>query len=151
MGYVKLRLNTKLVFDPSYPNIDNNNFWEYWTDFYEGAVEALPPNTPSPRGKEMNLCMFIDSNHAGDKWTRLSRTGLMIYMIMAIINWYSERHSTIETSEFGTEFVAMKDGIETLCIIQYKLRMMGFLFLGPHMFMEITCQLSITSQNQSQY
>ena len=68
MGYLKLRHNSRLVFNHSYPNIDNSNFCDCdWTDFYEGAVEAIPSHTPRPRGKEVNPCMFIDSNYAGDK------------------------------------------------------------------------------------
>ena len=58
--------------------------------------------------------MFIDSNHAGDKQTRRSRTGFMIDMNMSLINWYSKKQSTIESSVFGVEFVAMKVGVETL-------------------------------------
>ena len=49
----------------------------------------------------------------------------MIYMNISLINWYSKRQSTIETSIFGAEFVAMKVRIKTLCAIWYKLRMMG--------------------------
>ena len=68
MGYLKLRHNYRLVFDPSYLDIDHSNFWDYdWTDLYEGAVEAIPPNAPWPRQKEVDLCMFIDSNCAGNK------------------------------------------------------------------------------------
>ena len=44
---------------------------------------------------------------------------------MLLINWYSEKQFTIETSVFGAEFVTMKMGVETLCTIQNKLRMMG--------------------------
>ena len=69
--------------------------------------------------------MFIDSNHAGDKQTGRSRTRFMIYINMPIINWYSKKQSIIEKSVFGTEFVAMKFGIEALHVIKYKLRMMG--------------------------
>ena len=69
--------------------------------------------------------MFIDSNHAGDKQTGRSRTRFMIYINMPLINWYSKKQSIIEKSVFGTEFVAMKFGIEALHVIKYKLRMMG--------------------------
>ena len=56
MGYLKLRHNSRSAFDPSYPDIDHSNFWECnWTDFYEGAVEAIPPNAPQPRWKEVGL------------------------------------------------------------------------------------------------
>ena len=114
MGYQKLRHNSRLMFDPSYPDIDHSNFQECnWTDFFEGAVETIPPNTSSPRGKEVDFHMFVDSDHAGNKWIRRSRTGFMIYMNMSLINWYSKKQSTIEASVFGAEFVAMKVGIKT--------------------------------------
>ena len=83
MGYLKLRYNSRLAFDPSYPNIDHSNFWDCdWTDFYEGALEAIPPNTPPLRRKEVDLHMFIDSNHAGNKRTR-SRMGFVVFMNMS--------------------------------------------------------------------
>ncbi|KAL7460517.1 hypothetical protein ACHAXS_000964 [Conticribra weissflogii] len=34
-------------------------------------------------------------------------------------------HATIETGVFGTEFVAMKTGVDMLRVLRYKLRMMG--------------------------
>ena len=43
----------------------------------------------------------------------------------------SKKQSTVETSVFGAEFVAMKIGIETLRGIRYKLRMMGVPISGP--------------------
>ncbi len=69
--------------------------------------------------------MFVDSDHAGDQRTRRSQSGFLIYLNTALISWYSKRQSTIETCTFGAEFVAMKTGVEALCGIHYKLRMMG--------------------------
>ena len=38
MGYLKLRYNSRLVFDPSYSDIDHSNFQKCnWKDFYEGG------------------------------------------------------------------------------------------------------------------
>jgi hypothetical protein len=42
-----------------------------------------------------------------------------------MIDWLSKKQSTVETSVFGIEFCTMKHGIENLCGICYKLRMMG--------------------------
>ena len=64
-----------------------------------------------------NLVKAEDSDHAGNKLTRRSRTRVMMYMNMSLITWYSNRQFTIEPSVFGAEFVAMKVGIETLCAI----------------------------------
>ena len=43
----------------------------------------------------------------------------------------SKRQPTVESSVFGAEFVAMKQGVETLRGIRYKLRMMGVRVDGP--------------------
>jgi hypothetical protein len=50
---------------------------------------------------------------------------------MSLINWLSQKQPTIELSVFGTEFVAMKLGMEALQGIRYKLRMMGVPIAGP--------------------
>ena len=132
MAYLKQKHNTRLVFDPTIPDINLNNFPKYdWTEFYGDVKEALPPDMPEPLGKEVDLIMNVDSDHAGDKATRRSRSGLLIFMNMACIDWLSQKQPTIETSVFGAEFVAMKLGIERLRGIRYKLRMMGIPISGP--------------------
>jgi hypothetical protein len=50
---------------------------------------------------------------------------------MSLINWLSQKQSTIELSVFGAEFVAMKLGVEALWGIRYKLRMTGVPIAGP--------------------
>ena len=67
MDYLKLGHDSRLAFVQSYPDIYHGIFWDCdWTDFYESAVEAIPPNAPPPR-EEVDLHMFINSNYAGDK------------------------------------------------------------------------------------
>ena len=93
--------------------------------------EALPLNAPEPHGWDIDLHIFVDSDHAGDKLMQWSHTGFIIYLNSAPIVWYSKKQSTIETSVFGTEFVAMKQGMEALWGLHYKLGMMGVKISGP--------------------
>ena len=102
-----------------------------WCDFYGDTKEVFPPNAPEPRGKEVVLRIFVDSDHAGDKLTRRSRTGYIIFLKNAPIAWLSKKQANIETSVFGAEFGAMKIGMETPWGLQYKLRMMGVPILVP--------------------
>ena len=46
-------------------------------------------------------------------------------MVLLLVMWLSKKQATIETSVFGSEFVALKHGIETVRGLRYKLRMMG--------------------------
>ena len=93
-------------------------------------TKAIPPNAPDPRGKSVDLRMWVDSDHAGDKITRRSRTGYFVFLNTALIDWLSKKQATIESSVFGAEFIAMKTGVEALRGIRYKLRMMGVPLTG---------------------
>ena len=98
-AYIKNKHNSRMIFDPTYPNIDSSVFKECdWREFYGDVKEAIPPNAPPPRGKEVVMRLFVDSSHADDKLTRRSRTGYFIYMNMAPIAWLSKKQATIETS-----------------------------------------------------
>jgi hypothetical protein len=134
-AYLEKKHNSRIIFDPTYPSIDKTKFLECnWKEFYGDVQEAIPPNAPKPRGKEVDLRLFVDSDHAGDQRLRRSRTGFLIYLNMAPIVWFSKRQPTIETSVFGAEFVAMKVGMETVRGLRYKLRMMGVPLSGPSHF-----------------
>jgi hypothetical protein len=50
---------------------------------------------------------------------------------MAPIVWHSKKQAMIETSVFGAEFIAMKQGMEALQCLRYKLQMMGVSVSGP--------------------
>ena len=131
-AYLKKKHNARMVFDPTYPDINMSVFKKHdWTSFYGDIKESIPIDRPEPRGKEVDLRMFVDADHAGDKRTRRSRTGFFIFLNSAVITWMSKRQPTVETSVFGAEFVAMKQGVETLRGIRYKLRMMGVPISGP--------------------
>jgi hypothetical protein len=56
---------------------------------------------------------------------------VLIFCNNALTDWVSKRQPTIETSVFGAEFVAMKYGMEKLCALRYKLRMMGVRIDAP--------------------
>jgi hypothetical protein len=97
---------------------------------YNDVKEIIPSDATVSCGKEVDLRLFVDSDHDGEQFTRRSRTGSVIYLNMAPIVWLSKRHPTVESSVFGAEFVAMKNVIETCCGLHYKLIMMGVALSG---------------------
>jgi hypothetical protein len=102
-----------------------------WTKFYGYVKEAIPVDMPEPLGKDVDVCMMCDSDHARNKRTRHSRAGFLIFYNMALIDWISKKQATIETSVFGAEFIVMKHGIKKLRGLCYKLCMMGIPLTGP--------------------
>ena len=98
---------------------------------YPDAIDLMPPNIPSPRGKRIQINAFVDADHAGESTTRRSQTGIIIYGNMAPLKWFSKRQNTCEASTFGSEFVAMRILVEMLIGLRYKLRMFGIPIDGP--------------------
>jgi hypothetical protein len=132
-AYLEPRHASILVFDPTYPHIDETLFNAEcdWKPFYGDVKESIPDNAPVPCGMPIVLHAYVDSDHAGDKATRRSRTGYIIYLNGAPIDWFSKKQNTIESLNFGSEFVALKTVMEKLRGLRYKLHMMGFQIDGP--------------------
>jgi hypothetical protein len=131
-SYLKHHTSSHLVFDPQYIAWEKADFQEYdWQEFYKDTTEAIPPNTPEPRGYAVQINAFVDANHAGNKITRCSHTGILIYLNRAPTIWYFKAQNTVEASTFGSEFIAMRILVELLESLQYKLRMMGIPIDGP--------------------
>jgi hypothetical protein len=94
-------------------------------EFYPDAEELVPPNAPEPLGREIQINCFVDADHAGNVVTRRSHTGIIIFLNMAPISWYSKRQNTVESSTYSSEFIALKTATEQIIALRYKLRMMG--------------------------
>ena len=52
------------------------------------------------------------------------------------LHWFSKEQSRVETSVFGAKFVVMKQCIDALRDLRYKLRMLGIPRSGPSYFCE---------------
>jgi hypothetical protein len=128
-AYLKARPNAEMVFDPTPIEPDKTLFerqdWSYSAYGYEDLKEELPSDMPVPHGQLMTMRVFVDADHAGDQVTCRSRTGFIVFLNKAPIYWSSKKQNSCETSTFGSEFVAMKQAMEFVQGLKYKLRMMG--------------------------
>ena len=131
-GYLKESPRRRLYFDSDHPKISEGRFQRFeWEDFYKDAKEEIPLDMPEPRGKEVSIHCFVDASHASDKVTRRSQTGILIFVNRAPIIFYSKKQNSVETSTFGSEFTAMKQAVELIKGLRYKLRMFGVPLDGP--------------------
>jgi hypothetical protein len=131
-AYLGIHHNARVVIDTTYTDVDMDTLVKTdWKLMYGDVKENIHSDSPVYRGKEVDLHLFVDSDLDGEQFTRRSRTGFVIYLNMAPIVWFSKRQPTVESSVFGEDFVAMKNGIETCHGIRYKLRMTGVALSGP--------------------
>ena len=128
-AYLHKYHNTELVYDLSDRVVEQDVFERRdWTSSEFGAVqgkEEVPSNMPEPRGLGFVMRVKVDTDHASDTLTRLSRMGFLVYLICALIYWWSKKQNSVESSSFGSEFIAMKQCCEYVHGLRYKLRMMG--------------------------
>jgi hypothetical protein len=80
------------------------------------------------------LLPSLDADHAGCRMTRRSHTGILIYAQSSPIIWYSKRQNTVESSTFGSKFIAMKTAVDQIEALRYKLHMMGFQYRDPQAY-----------------
>ena len=115
-AYLKKYHNTELVYDPSDPVVDENDFKRRdWASSEFGHLkgkEEFPANMPEPRGHGFIMRAKVDADHASDTVSRQSRTGFLIYLNCALVYWWSKKQTSVESSSFGSEFVAMKQCCE---------------------------------------
>lgn len=73
----------------------------------------------------MSITAYVNSDHAHDKATRRSITGLIIIVGRTPVLYFSKRQGAIETSTYGAEFIAMKTAVEEVISVRYMRRCLG--------------------------
>ena len=111
-SYLKYFHNTKLVYDPSDPVVDMSQFERRdWTSSEFGHIDGkgdLPPNMPQPQGLGFIMTAKVNADHASSTVTKRLRTGLLVNIINVLVYWWSKKQTSIQSSFFGSEFIAMK-------------------------------------------
>ena len=129
--YLETHSTNELTFDPQQyylsPSIlqEASEKGRAMASLYKDAADEIPPNAPEPRGKAVQINCFVNADHAGDRITRRSHTGILLYVNKAPVSWYSKKQTTVESSTFGSEFVALRLASEQIISLRYKLRMFG--------------------------
>ena len=105
--------DTWLVLDPTYPTIVIDSFPLYdWTGFYGDVMEAIPHDMNVPfLGKDLNVRMMCNSDHAGDKRTRCSHTGFLIWLrpqsLVPSSLWWSTSNWEVEGTAVKLHMMGM--------------------------------------------
>ena len=68
-SYLRDHSNSKMAFDPSYPEINFSEFKDNdWDEFYKGVEEAVQRMLRGPLGKDVDLRMLVDSDHVEKRY-----------------------------------------------------------------------------------
>jgi hypothetical protein len=127
-GYLRKFYAGHIVIDKGKPPIRDHakfNLGMDWLEFYPDAEENLPHDMPTPTGDLAMLTCYVDADHARDKVTCRSVTGIVLLLNNTPVSWVSKRQKTVETSTYGSELVAARIAVDLLIEMRYKLRMLG--------------------------
>ena len=126
--YLSKKPKKTLYMDPGLPQVDFGDFnhdASEFKEYYRDAEELMPHKMPPPRGRSVITSGFVDASHAANRKTRRSHTGYILFVNRAPVKWISRRQQTVETSAFSSEFIAMKQCVEDIEHLRFKLRMFG--------------------------
>ena len=127
-GYLRGFPKGKIMIDISDPEVNKLaefNESQEWCEFYPDAREDVPDDRPAPRGNEARLLCYVDADHARDKLTRRSVTGLLLLVNNTPIHWISKRQKTVEAATYGSELIAARIAVEEILAMRYNLMMLG--------------------------
>ncbi len=98
---------------------------------YAYAEEEIDPRFPRPMGEELDVSVLFDSDHAHDKVTGRSISGVIVMVGSTPIIWRSKHQGAVQTSTYRAEFSAMRLATEETITIRYMLRSLGIRVSHP--------------------
>lgn len=98
---------------------------------YTYTKEEIDPRFSKPMGKELAMSIFFNSDHAHDKITGRSISGIIVMIGSTPILWKSRRQGAFQTLTYGAEFSAMRTATEEAIAICYMLCSLGIKVSRP--------------------
>ena len=111
-----------------------NRTWGWHEGFSAGRMKLqhlrwcqgrAPGGMPESGGTGFTMTVYVDCNIWGNFVTRWSRTGYAVFLNGTPIYWFSKKQASCEVRTFGLEFTAMRQAVEYVRGLHYKLWTMG--------------------------
>jgi hypothetical protein len=90
-AYLDQHMEANMAFDDKMPNEMAFHRSDWSESIYGKVEEDIPTRAPKPLGNPVVMTCFVDADHVGDKVTRRSQTGFIIYLNNAPIDCGSPR------------------------------------------------------------
>jgi len=78
-----------------------------------------------------DIVMYTDSNYAGDKDTRISVTGYVLFLCGVPIAWKSKAQKSVSLSSSEAEYVALSEAVKEIRFVYYLLTSFGINVILP--------------------
>ena len=127
VGYLLFLPDGAIRFRTGEPDFSSLKDQEYdWTrSVYSGACEQISHDIPKPLGKHVQTTHYVDANLHHDLATGKAVTAVLHFLNQTPIDAYTKRQSTLETSTYGSEFVAARTAVDQIIDIHTTLQYLG--------------------------
>ena len=98
---------------------------------YGSPTEEIPPDAPEAKGNSVRTTTYTDANLLHDLVTGRSATGILHFFNQTLIDSFSKRQNQVESTTYGSEFMAARQSVEQIIDLRYTLRMFGVPIHGP--------------------
>ena len=98
---------------------------------YGHVTEDIPPDMLTPKGRPVRLTTFVNANLMHDLVTGRSCSGILHLLNQTPIDWLTKSQKQVETTTYGSEFMAARQAIEQIMDLRYTLRLFGVPIDGP--------------------
>ena len=78
-----------------------------------------------PKGNAARVTIWVDADHARDKVTCHSISGIVMMVNSTVVRTFSKCQTTVESSTYGSELVAAQIATDLAVEIIYTLQMLG--------------------------
>ena len=136
-GYLKKWPNKAIAVD-SRPKPAPKEARTFEADFLADYDYAIPDHEqdygeicPKAIGTALEVSVYFDSDHAHDKKTRRSISGILGFVGRTPVSWFSKRQGAVASSTYEAEFSAMRTATEEVKSLRFMLRCLGIPVTGP--------------------
>ena len=112
-GYLRFKPDRRIAIDSNTPEIKGDTVGDRrdLSMYYQGSEEDIGSH-PVSVGEPINTSIWFDADHAHDKVTFKSISGLIIFVGKTPVKWTSTRQGAIKSSTYGAEFMAGRSAVE---------------------------------------
>ena len=99
-----------MVYDVDIRKFEDSIFTDHnWSEMYPDANEVIPPGSPEPLAKAVQVNVFAVAAYADYFITRWSTTGIITFVNGTPIQWYSKWQNTAESSNIWVAIRSYED------------------------------------------
>ena len=94
--------------------------YNWMQTMYGAPVEEAKEHAPVPKGKMVQLSLFLDANLMHDMVMGRFCTGILEFLNQTPIDWFSKRQNQVEMATYGSEFMVARQAMERIIDLHYK-------------------------------